>query len=80
MYNKIVPVTDSEIRSHNEKGSALIKRTIWFNNQIEAETPLPRYNATRWRGEINTRTMHPQRATVESGIAIILDNKNITGS
>ena len=80
MYNKIVPVTDSEILSHNEKGSALTKRTTWFKSQIEAETPLPRYNATRWIGETNTRTMHPQRATVERGIAIMLDNKNITGT
>jgi hypothetical protein len=66
--------------SHNEKGIALIKRTVWFNSHIETVMAFPKYNAIECSGEINTRRMHPQRATVESGIAIIFANKNSTGS
>ena len=59
MYNKIVSAIVVANPSHNENGSAFMKRTTWFNNHIEAVSILPRYNATGCSGEIIIRKMHP---------------------
>ena len=80
MYKRMVPGTDKERSPHSENGIALIKRTEWFNSHIEKETAFPRYKDTSWKGDMATRIMHPQSATVESGMAITLANKNSSGS
>ncbi len=66
--------------SQREKGSAFIKRILWFNIQIETVINFPKYKATACTGEINTSPIHPQSIAVESGIAIRLDNKNNNGN
>lgn len=65
---------------HKEKGIRLIRRTEWFNNQIESRTNFPEYNAAKGMGDMATIAIHPQRATVDKGIAIIFESKNSNGN
>ena len=58
-YNIIVSVIENEKPLHKEKGREFMKRTVWFNNHIEAVSILPRYKAAKLIDEIKTRIMHP---------------------
>ena len=79
-YNKSVFTIEMDNPFHKEKGIELMTRTEWFNNQIEHHTNLPKYNAATGMKETDTIAIQPQSATVDNGIAIMLDNKNNNGN
>ena len=79
-YNKIVPKREIDNPDHKANGIELIRRTKWFNNQMIPPTIFPQYNAAIGIEDIATTAIHPQRAAVDSGIAIIFDSKNNNGN
>ena len=76
----MVSVIEMNKPPHKENGIELIARIERSNNQMKAQTNLPKYIAAIGIGEMTTNAIQPPRTNVDKGIATIFESKNNKGN